>query len=300
MRLKTLLRLASTLSPTISAVLLLPFLSSARAEGPLVLGLDHIPVVVTDLDKAQADFRAMGFAIKPGRFHADGIRNAHVKFPDGTEIELITVTNATDELTSEYLAKMKAGEGPVYFGLYAPDRVAVTVRLKDLRFAAQDDNGMFTFPSTSQLHPLFLGQRNKTSTDRPEHFAHRNGATRLSALWVRDNPALREMLNDLGVPLMPMSPCRVLGIRAGIRALLPEGDLYLIPYRRTNVVAARVEVRKLSEAEAVLKASGVQTKKDSSCGARAVWVPPAGGHGIWIEFAESEGAQPAGTPSHSR
>src|SRR5690242_14629103 len=99
--------------------------SLARAQAPLVSGLDHIPVVVTDLDQAQADYRAMGFAIKPGRFHADGIRNAHVKFPDGTEIELITATHATDELTSEYLAKMKTGEGPVYFGLYAPDRDAV-------------------------------------------------------------------------------------------------------------------------------------------------------------------------------
>ena len=159
---------------------------------------------------------------------------------------------------------------------------------------------MFTFSPTNPLHPLFLGQRNKTSTDLPEHFAHRNGATRLSALWVRDNPALRKVLSDLGAPLTPMSPCRVLGIRAGIRASLPEGDLYLIPSHGTNVVAARVEVRKLSEAEAVLKASGGQTKKDSSCGTRAVWVPPARGHGIWIEFAEPDRTQRAGTSSLSK
>lgn len=195
MGLKSSLRLASAF---LSTAFLLPFLSSARAEGPLVLGLDHIPIVVTDLDKAQADFRAMGFAIKPGRLHADGIRNAHVKFLDGSEIELVTATNATDELTSEYLARMKTGGGPVYFGLYAPDLVAVAARLRDLRIAAQDDDGMFTFSPTNPLHPLFLGQRNKTSTDLPEDFAYRNGATRLSALWVRDDPALRKVLSDVG------------------------------------------------------------------------------------------------------
>jgi len=32
----------------------------------------------------------MGCAIKPERSHPDGILNAHVKFTDGTEIELIT------------------------------------------------------------------------------------------------------------------------------------------------------------------------------------------------------------------
>jgi len=296
MELRTLLRLASAISPRISALLLLPFLSTAQAQGPLVIGLDHIPVVVSDLDRAQADFRAMGFAIKPGRFHTDGIRNAHVKFPDGTEIELITATNSTDELTSEYLAKMKTGEGPVYFGLYAPDREAVAARLKDLRVAAQDDAGMISFPSTSPLHPLFLGQRNKTPTDKPEYFAHQNSATRLTALWVRDSPELQDMLKAIWVPLTPMSPCGVLGITSGLRASLPEGDLFLVPSDTTNVVAARVEVRQLSRVEAVFKANGVQTKRESSCGTEAVWVPPAGAHGIWIEFAEPGGTERAGTP----
>jgi hypothetical protein len=93
--------------------------AQASRAHPVVSGVDHIPVVVTDLDKAQADFRAMGFVIKAGRFHADGIRNAHVKFRDGTEIELITASKAVDALTSEYVAKMKTSEGPVYFGLFA-------------------------------------------------------------------------------------------------------------------------------------------------------------------------------------
>ena len=279
-----------------SALLLLPFLSSARAQGPLVSGIDHIPVVVRDLDKAQADFRAMGFAIKPGRFHADGIQNAHVKFPDGTEIELITATRATDELTSEYLAKMHRADGPIYFGLYAPDQDAVAAKLKDLRIAVQKDNGAFTFPATSPLHALFLGQRNKTPTDKPEHFAHPNSATRLSGLWVRDSPELRQVLKGLRVPIARSSSCGVLGTASGMWRL-PEGDLYLVPSDSANVLAARVEVRKLSTVEAVLKANGVPMKKDSSCAPEAVWVPPASGHGIWIEFAEPDRTERAGTPS---
>ncbi len=252
------------------------------------MGLDHIPVVVRDLDGAEADFQAMGFSIKPGRFHANGIRNAHVKFPDGTEIELITASNATDALTREYRAKMKRGEGPVYFGLYAPDRDPIAARLKDRGVTFPEDNGMITFPSNSPLHSLFIGQRNKTPTDKPEHFAHKNGAIRLSALWVRDNPALRRALVDLGLPLTPMNPCPLLGITGGIRASLPEGELYLVASRTAAVVAARVEVRNLSDAEAVLKTNGVPTKKDSSCGSEGAWVPPARGHGIWIEFAEHD------------
>jgi hypothetical protein len=51
-----------------------------------LFGIDHIPLVVKYLDDAAEAYRRLGFAIKPGRPHADGIRNAHAKFPDGAGI----------------------------------------------------------------------------------------------------------------------------------------------------------------------------------------------------------------------
>jgi hypothetical protein len=47
------------------------------AQRPALLGLDHIPVGVSDLERAGATFGGLGFALKPGRDHANGIRNAH-------------------------------------------------------------------------------------------------------------------------------------------------------------------------------------------------------------------------------
>lgn len=297
MKLRILIVMAVSLCFELLAILLLSTLPRAQAQEPLVSGIDHIPVVVTDLEKAQADFRAMGFAIKPGRFHADGIRNAHVKFPDGTEIELITAPRAVDELTSEYGTKMERGEGPVYFGLYAPAPGAVLARFQALRVDAQDNDGVFTFPPTSPLHPLFLGRRNKAPTDKPEHFAHQNSAVRLSALWVSDTSELRGLLKGLGVPLTPIGQCAVIGVSKGIRAALPEGNLYLVPSDATTVVAARVDVRRLDDLEASLKANGVPMKKDTACDGIAVWVPPSRAHGIWIEFAGPGAPEPSGTRS---
>jgi hypothetical protein len=65
-------------------------------------GLDHIPIAVADLERAAERYRALGFALKPGRPHENGIRNEHAKFTDGTELELITAPAARDELTSTY------------------------------------------------------------------------------------------------------------------------------------------------------------------------------------------------------
>ena len=258
-----------------------------RRERPVVSGIDHIPVVVADLEKAQADFRAMGFAIKPGRYHADGIANAHVKFLDGTEIELITASKAVDALTSEYLGKLKSSEGPVYFGLFSPDFVAVSQRADSLPIKPEAASGMFAFPPTSPLHSLFIGQRNRTASDKSEYFNHKNTAVRLSALWVRDNPELREELKGLGVSLTPIDLCGFEGAAKGIRAELPEGNLFLIRSKEA-VAAARIEVRRLNETERILRSSGVPLKSGESCDHSSLWVPPSNAHGIWIEFIEQD------------
>jgi hypothetical protein len=111
----------------------------------VVRGLDHIPLAVTDLDASKADFEALGFVLKPGRPHANGLRNAHVKFPDGTEIELITAHAATDAITSEYHTWLRDGDGPAFLGLYAPDLSALIERVSRLGFALERKGGLGTF-----------------------------------------------------------------------------------------------------------------------------------------------------------
>jgi glyoxalase-like protein len=78
---------------------------------PLVRGLDHIPIVVRDLDRAAADFEALGFVLKPGRPHANGLHNVHAKFPDGTELELISPSTPTDDLSHRYVEWLRQGDG---------------------------------------------------------------------------------------------------------------------------------------------------------------------------------------------
>jgi catechol 2,3-dioxygenase-like lactoylglutathione lyase family enzyme len=71
-------------------VALVSVIGAAGNQPPLLAGLDHIPIAVRDLEQASRRYQALGFSLKPGRVRANGIRNQHVKFPDGTELELIT------------------------------------------------------------------------------------------------------------------------------------------------------------------------------------------------------------------
>ena len=59
--------------------------------------LDHLVILVRDLEPASADYERLGFAVTPGGEHADGLtRNALVPFEDGTYLELVSFLEPED------------------------------------------------------------------------------------------------------------------------------------------------------------------------------------------------------------
>ena len=237
---------------------------AAGATGqPLVQGLDHIPIAVRDLETAGSAFQALGFALKPGRSHANGLRNLHAKFPDGTELELITATTAVDPLSSTYVEWLKDGEGPMLLGLYAPDARAIARRLAEMNRAVP--------------RPLFFDQRQKSSTDRPEHFAHANSAFRLRAAWLAGGPA-ESLLRALPAGVEEStSSCAPFG-RSDRTLRLLDGEIVLLPPTAGRpIVAATVSVRSL---DAVRR---VAARAAEGCGRGSLWVQT---HGLWLEFRE--------------
>lgn len=124
-------------------------------DGPAVLGLDHIPIAVANLEEAAARYRALGFTLKPGRPHANGIRSQHAKSADGTELELITAAESRDALTATYRRHMAQGDGPAFLASYAPSRDAAAARLDSARVAHGGSAPYLDFEDRDGLGYLF-------------------------------------------------------------------------------------------------------------------------------------------------
>lgn len=59
--------------------------------------LDHLVILVRDLEEAVGDYERLGFRVTPGGEHADGLtRNALVPFHDGTYLELVAFVDPED------------------------------------------------------------------------------------------------------------------------------------------------------------------------------------------------------------
>jgi hypothetical protein len=201
-------------------LLALALLTSPAAAQRSVQGLDHIPIAVRDLERAKADFEALGFVLKPGRAHANGLRNTDAKFRDGTELELITANAATDALSRRYVDWLEQGEGPVLLGLYAPEG------------------------TPPPIDGMFYDRRQRSPTDRPGHFAHRNGARTLAAARVAGL--------DAWPGAVAGARCSPFGTALGT-SRLPEGEIVFLPAsaRRLGgrpIIGATVAVESLDTA----------------------------------------------------
>lgn len=263
------------------------------AAQPLVVGLDHVPVAVRDLDVAAADYRRLGFTLKPGRIHEDGIRNFHAKFRDGTEIELITAPAAVDDTTRAYVQLQSQGEGAAYVGLYAPDADRLLAALARLSPRYRQAGMLVMRPEADPGSYLFFGPRNASPTDRPEHFVHANGADGLTGVWLAIPPgaAERGLLAGLGARVRTGRAC-VPDCAGATIADFAEGSVTFVPAGREllpgrPVIGAELAVSDWAALQATLAGSGIVARmsRDAS-GARHAFVAPADAHGLWLEFSE--------------
>jgi hypothetical protein len=95
--------------------------------------LDHVVLVVRDLDSAMADHRRRGFTVTPGGEHADRVtHNALIAFIDGSYLEIVAFRDLGRSLTHRWWKVAAEGGGLADFALLSDDLAADITALADL------------------------------------------------------------------------------------------------------------------------------------------------------------------------
>lgn len=116
---------------------LLYLLHLVRKVEFMLLHLDHLVILVDDLDAATRDYAALGFAVTPGGAHADGLtRNALIAFADGTYLELIAFWDPHDprDNTWGWRQFIARGGGLIDWCVAVDDLAAEVARLRSHGF----------------------------------------------------------------------------------------------------------------------------------------------------------------------
>ena len=194
--------------------------------------LDHVIVVVQNLDSARAHLGRLGFRIKAGRAHPNHLLNFHVKFLDGTELEVMSLTGEPlDQNAEDYADLLAAGEGGAYVALRAAnlDSVAAAGDRAGLssRRSASGTWRFLSFAPYSDASGVFFGSGWRAPADPDSIVQHRNRAQSLRQAWVEGGPALEALLLDVGA-----APCDSVMLpdgRKGIEWMLASGSLVVVP-----------------------------------------------------------------------
>lgn len=182
---------------------------------PTAPRLDHVVVVVRNLDSAAARFGPLGFRFKAGRLHPDSIFNRHIKFRDGTEIELMTVVGRpTDGMAADYADLLATGEKGVYAALRTSGMAGIVARARRAglrsRSARLGEWAFLGFPGVPDAASFFFVAGGTMPDDPDSVLAHENGAIALEAAWVEAGPRFERLLRAVG-----SRPCE--------RVALPDG-----------------------------------------------------------------------------
>jgi glyoxalase-like protein len=99
----------------------------------MIIGIDHLVIVVRDLDQAARDYRQLGFTVVPGGQHPVGSHNVLISFADGSYLEIIAFYR--EAIDHRWWDPLQKGERLVDFCFQTDDLRGDTKKLQDAAVA---------------------------------------------------------------------------------------------------------------------------------------------------------------------
>jgi hypothetical protein len=171
---------------------------STRAKEPIamLIGIDHLVVVVPELEAAIASYRGLGFAVEPGGRHPIGTHNALIGFADGAYLELIAFFEPNAQ--HRWYQRLQQGGGLVDFCLQTDDLAGDVRALREAGIRLADPRPLSRVrPDGYQLRwvlaipeahggvaPFLIEDQTPRGERVPRTTRHANGVTGVQLLTV--------------------------------------------------------------------------------------------------------------------
>lgn len=241
----------------------------------MLKGIDHVVIVVADLDRAIAGFDALGFtAVRGGRHPGLGTHNALIAFADGAYFELIAFLVPAS--THRWFAVVSKGGGLTDFCMQTDDLDADTASFKRAGATVNEPFAMererpdgYTLkwvlavaqPPSAGAVPFLIRDITPRDERVPRERAHRNGAAGIRTLTVAVENAVAartfyERAIDAGGEELKRDDLGAAGVRFIIGRDEPRHELqFVAPISETGVVARWLVAHGPSPCEVTLRGS---------------------------------------------
>ena len=163
----------------------------------MLTGIDHIVIVVQNLDEAARNYEKLGFTVVPGGRHPVGSHNVLISFADGSYIEIISFYQPSPD--HRWWRPLQNGEGLVDFCMVTDDLTGDTQRLRSAGVNINDPVPWSrTRPDGYELKwvlalareghrgvaPFLIQDVTPREERVPQKFDHKNGTTGIRTVTV--------------------------------------------------------------------------------------------------------------------
>ncbi len=252
---------------------------------------DHVIIGSSNLNNSVKMFAKLGFSIKEGRIHQNGIKNNFVEFNDGSEIEIIEINNPSNNLSSEYSKMINQKKYGLQFALRIsePEKLNSSFTQTNSIFSEYNKNNVYSTistPSVNQKLPFFfINYKNGNNNTITNHVNKANG---ISSVWfsTKDIKQTARELVDFGfeaignykIPEMNRKIVQFKNHNFGI--ILIESDNYGV-----SGVTIGVEDFKLIS-DLITTNFDNKSIRQNDNNRNSIFINPTITNSIWIEFFE--------------
>jgi hypothetical protein len=257
--------------------------------------LDHVTLAVKNINSAKNNYsNQLGFTIKEGRVHKNGLINSFIKFSDGSALELVTTNEPKDDLADWYKNFINNSEGVAFTALENDQLDLLYDKLTESGFVInkQSNNSSYSivnFQPQDFMHHFFFINYTHKIYDSLETFKHKNGATKLFAVWISiDNidKAKKQYslfgFNNFSYLSIPSQNLN------GMKIELTKSKIYLLfSSFKNKIMGVTLLTNDILKSQSYFQKSlqiNFEIFKDSR--GKSIFIPPDYTSNIWIEFLE--------------
>jgi hypothetical protein len=231
----------------------------------------------------------LGFTLKDGKKHQNGISNFFIEFSDDSEIEIISVVNPSDNLANQYKKFLENDKYGFQLALRTNELLDLKEHLSTLKLGYSDysKNKIYATLSKNIIDaelPIFFIQYN--NKNKNIHTTHLNKSLGIKSLWFSTNNIKKtaRQLVDFGFDAignyeLPTFKSKVVQFKnKNFEIILIEADKY-------ELTGMTIWVQDLQMLNEIISKNNIEITKEFN---DKIFVNPAQTNSIWIEFLEAK------------
>ncbi len=213
--------------------------SFSIANAQNYIGIDHIPIVVKNLDSIKKFMsQKLHFTIKEGKIH-EGIKNFFIKFDNGSYLEFIEPTDTLHFIGKEYYKYLEKRQGATTMAISILNSDIVVNNLHKLNMPYHlDSNKIWKTVEPTNANVFYIEYSNRSWQEKKEFTTHQNNSTSLNATFIKSKNLKQDISKYKNVGFKEIGNTTILGTTFK-KLQIGKSILYLFDSKEINATTSK-------------------------------------------------------------